>query len=193
MNFNAYLENAWTFSQIISYIATVIYVASFLFKTRKNILITQIIGCSLWGIHYYLIGQSPTAIVQIVAIISFIVYVFKDKSKFIASIYMPIIFSVLGVLVAMLPMITPLFEFNSVGWYFDIIPIIGSILTAFTFYFSSEKKIRLFSLITRVLFLTFNIRVGSIGGVICETFTLITIIIALIKYRKTTKTENTEE
>lgn len=170
-------------AQVIGIIATVITIFSFQAKERGIILILQTTSGALWGIHFALLQRFGGMALQIVSVIRGIVFFFKPKRKFLSS---PITMAVVMILFIVAGIIT--FEGP-----ISLCPMIAMMASTLALFQTKENRIRALYLISSPLWLFYDAMVGSIGGVITELFTIVSIIIALIRYRDNKKNEPMKE
>lgn len=160
--------------QILSIIGMVLTIASFQMKTRKQIILFQTAG-SVFFLFSYLLLQSWSAVyLNVVFLIRNIVFYFGKEKKW--SQHKAWLF---GLLCAVI--IAGFIGFRS---WLDILPIIGSVFGTIAMYLKSENMLRLFKLGDSPCWLIYNCALPSTGGIICEIFNIISIIVGLIRYKK---------
>lgn len=160
--------------QIISVIGMVLTIISFQMKTRKQILIMQTAGSAFFLLSYLLLGSWTGVCLNVVFLIRNIVFYFGRDQKWAGSkLWLPVL------LVAVVAA-------GAMGYHswLDVLPIIGSIFGTFALYMKDENKLRLLKLGDSPCWLIYNCTVPSTGGIICEVFNIISIIVGLIRYRK---------
>ena len=163
--------------QILSIVAVVLGFISFQMKTPRGILIFQLFTALVFSVHYLLIGAMSAAGLNFIAAIKCLCFYFRDKNE-TKGVAVPIIFTLLVI-------VTSILTWD--GWYSTFIMAGLTILTIS--YAFSAQTIRKMNLIKSPLCLVYNICVLSVGGIIYETATFISTIIALIKDKKERKKE----
>ena len=160
--------------QILSIIAMGLTIFSFQMKKRKQILIFQTVGTGFFLASFLLLGSWTAACLNVVFLARNIIFYFGEDKKWAKHpIWLPVILAaVIGA--GALGYVSPL----------DLLPIIGSIFGTVATYMKNENTFRLLKLGDSPLWLAYNAVIPSIGGVICEVFNIISIIVALIRYRK---------
>lgn len=166
-------------AQVIGIIATVITILSFQPKKRGMILILQTTSGALWGIHFALLQRYGGMALQIVSVIRGIAFFFKPKSKFLNSPITMVAIMVLFIVAGIITFEGPI----------SLCPMIAMIASTLALFQTKENRIRVLYLISSPLWLFYDAMVGSIGGVITEIFTIVSIIIALIRFRDKGKQE----
>ena len=109
-----------------------------------------------------------------ILIIMCIVFNFRKKNKILSSIFMPISFCILFV-------VTQLIAYESL---FTIVLIIGDIFLTIAMWDTKEVRIKLFVLLCAICFLTYNISILTIIGIVTQSISILTNAYYLIKHRK---------
>lgn len=160
--------------QLIGFAAMLLVIISYQAKKRTIILLIQILSSTLWAIQFLLLGGITGAALNILAIIRALIYMQKDKYAWTNSLWLPIGSSIVFVTVGII-------TYESL---ISILPMIAMVIASFALFVRDERKIRLMSLGISPPWLIYDAFSGSVAGVISEVFTICSIIIALIRYRK---------
>lgn len=159
--------------QIISILAMAVTIVSFQMKTKKQILLFQTAGSTLFLISFILLESWAAACLNVVFIIRNIVFYFSVDKKW--AQHQAWLYILLAAVIA-----AGVLGYRS---WLDLIPIVGSVFGTLAAYAKHENLFRLFKLGDSPCWLIYNATVPSVGGVICEVFNIISIIIGLIRYR----------
>lgn len=156
--------------QGISILGMACHISSFQIKKNSLLFFAQFMGSFLFFVHYLLLGQLAGALMNIVGVISSIVFMQGDKLK------KPWVIALLLVMVI-----------GGVGLTWDgwkcIFILIAMTVSMITKYSNNGKIIRLGQLFANSPgWLTYNIIVGSIGGTLCEIFIITSTVISFIRY-----------
>ena len=148
----------------------------------------QLIGSSLFFVNYFLIGAWVGALLNVLSMLRAIVYwkreLFRaDKIIWVYAICLADIavyvmsFTVFGT--------EPLLE----NFLVELLPVAGIMLTTVSFYLGDARRVRFIGLFNAPLWLTYNIIVFTVGGIVCEAVGLCSIVIGILRYdiRKKTK------
>lgn len=163
-----------TIGQILSIIGMTLTVLSFQLKTRKQILVFQTLGSSLWLFSYLMFGNLTGVYINAFFLIRNIIFYFrKDKKWAQHKAWLPIML-VVSVIAGALGYQT----------LWDLLPIIGAVVGTVSMYMTNENMLRLLKLGESPCWLIYNSSIPSIGGIICEVCSLTSIIVGLIRYRK---------
>ena len=169
--------------QIVGFVAMAIAMMSFQARRGKYIMLYQGIAASFWIFHYVLIGSYSGAAMNFVALVRNFVYMYKDKMSKRVSIATTSITALAFIVV------------GAVTWQgpITIVPVIGSLAATVAFFMKNENMLRTFSMIVSIMWLIYNITQFSIAGALNESLALVSIIVALIRYRNLySKTVNGE-
>ncbi len=161
-------------AQIVGFCAMAFAIGSYQMRKRTSIIIAQNFSNAFWVIQYILLGAYSAVIVNIIAIIRNAVYAMRGKYKFADSILIPIIASVAFVISGVFTYQTP----------FDILPSAAMVIASFAFFMKNEVYIRYISLAIAAPWVIFSAYSGSIAGVLSDSITFISILVAIIRYRK---------
>lgn len=162
------------FAQICSIVGMVITIASFQMKTRKQILVFQTIGSTFFMFSYFLFGSLTGVYINVVYLCRNTVFYLKEDKKWAQSRIWLWVFMIASVVAAALGYKSPV----------DLCPMFGALFATIALYMKQENLIRLLNLISCPCWLFYNINMTSTGGVICDVFNIVSIIVALIRYKK---------
>jgi len=152
-------------------------ITSFQNKDRNKIILFQTIGSVLWFFHYLMLGRETPALLNLVSIARNTVFIYRGKKKWADSLIWIFVFNAFFIVI------------GALGYkdLWDILPIAASLVSSVALYVTKENSIRLLSLGVSPVWLIYNVRVGSIGGTICEIFDLISIFVGLYRYGRKKK------
>ena len=176
-------------AQGIGIFAMVFNIFSYQQKNQKTVILFQLFGGMLFGIHYWMLGAVVGALMNVIAVIRAIVFIFKERLRadhiawtvgfiavFLASYVMT--FTVFGK-APTLPNL--LLEF---------LPVIGMTALTIGFRCRDAKAIRQFGLISSPAWLIYNIANLSIGAICCEAISLISIVVGMLRLDGKKKSEH---
>lgn len=160
-------------AQIVGVCALISSTLSFQFKTRKQILIAQIITVVFFSIHYVMLGAITGAAMNATSIVRNIVFYNRDKKFFSGNIWVAVFIAVniiAGILFWQ--------DWNS------LLCIIAMVVNTVSMSMKEPQHVRTVMLASSPFFLLYNLQTGSIGGAVNELIAETSGIIALIRYRK---------
>lgn len=157
-------------AQIIGIIACITLIFSFQFKDNKKYFIAQLIGALLFSINYVMIGAYTGCVTNLINIFRSLVMVSTIKSVRKNGYYMLITAYTLSTI------------FTYEGW--QSLLLLVSQVGGTTFMKTNNGKIIRIGqlLVISPLWLIYNIVEFSIGGIICEAFTMGSVIVSFMRY-----------
>lgn len=156
--------------QGIGFVGIIASVISFQFKTHKNVITFRTINELLFAVQYFMLGAYTGFVLGVVGCIRNFIFIYEvehEKSTVVPQTVFCIIFTLLGIIVWQGPI--------------SILTIFAKNMSTIAYGIRNTTKIRMITLITSVCWLIYNAHVMSIAGVMCETFTSISIVSALIR------------
>jgi len=143
---------------------------SYQMKTQKKIVLIQIISCSFFTVHFYLLGAYTGAMLNFIAAARSIVFANKDK-KWGKSNWWIVFFSIVCIV--------------AVGFTWEnalsLMPMAGMVLTTISWGIENARLVRAISLPSSPLWMVYNAVTGSAAGVLTEAFVMVSIISAMIR------------
>ena len=170
--------------QAVGLLAVLLFLLSYQMKKRRDIIITNAISRALYILQYLLLGAFSGAVLDVLGIISSIVA--ERKHLRIIRKYLKEIFLSINVVIIIAGLIVAYLNKS----FLDIFPIIGVLLHTSAFWMNDEKIIRRVSLLGSPFWFVYNFLSSAYGSAIGDILTMVSIIIAMIKYRGA-KGENT--
>lgn len=166
--------------QGIGIVAMAFNILSFQCKKQRSIIVMQFFGALFFCIHFYLVGAMTGALLNAVAVVRALIYSNKERFKSdhvawlilfvaISAACYPVSFLWLGV------------EPTVYRFILEILPVVGMTLSTFSFRADGAKGLRLLWFFSSPLWLVYNACNGSIGGTVCETFAIISILSAMFR------------
>ena len=180
------METTEIIAQAIGIFAMAFNLLSYQQKTRKDAIVFQLFGTTLFTINFLMLGAMVGGLLNLVGAIRAIIFINKEKLKadhiawqfcFIAVYFASYIltFTVFGK------------EATVFNLIIEFLPLIGMIATTISYRFSDAKSIRKFGLISSPAWLVYNIANMSVGAILCEVLSLGSIIIGIIRLDKQKK------
>ncbi len=179
---------------IISLFGMCANVISFQVRKKVLLLIIQTIGTILFSIAFFLSGAGIGGIMNILLLIRNFVFLAIGNRKGL------VIYISLAVLCA--SYVTGLLLYNLVfapeqilvDKLCNALPVMGGIIGTIAFSVTKLNLLRKIKLGDSVCWLAYNsyIGLGALGGILCEVFSICSIIIALFRFREKTK-DNKED
>lgn len=165
------------FPQILGLLAVATFLLSYQQKKRKNIIIWNVISRILYILQYLLLGAFSGAVLDVLGTISSVLAE-KKQISFIKKHLVAILVSVNALII-----IAGLCIAYINKSFLDIFPIVGVLLHTSAFWITNEKIIRRVSLLGSPFWFIYNFLSKAYGSAVGDILTMVSIIIAMIKYR----------
>ncbi len=169
-------------TQIIGIIGMCMNIFSYQAKTKRNIILIQFFGSLFFTINMFMLNAYTGALLNLIGVVRAILYANKDKIKNLKPINFAFILTYITSYV-----LTFLLFGKTVSVYniiIEILPVVAMIATTISFSKDSAKLVRLFAFISSPSWLIYNCFNFAIGGILCEIFTLISTVIAILRFNK---------
>ncbi len=168
-------------AQIIGIIAMLFNILSYQQKSHKGVISFQLLGGFLFSINFFLLGAVVGGILNAVAVIRAIVYL-GEKRFHSGSIIWVFAFSVISICSYILTFTVFDKDFTLFNAVIEFLPVLAMVVSTVAFRMQNAKKIRFFGLIVSPSWLIYNISNFALGAILCEVFSLCSIIIGIIRY-----------
>lgn len=172
-------------AQCFGIVAMLFNILSYQSKSQKSVITMQLFGASLFALNFLLLGATVGGLLNILGAVRAIVFLFKEKLKTDRLPWL-IVFVLLYITVYILNFTLFGKEVTLFNLIIEILPVIG--MTALNIGYRLEKAadVRRLGMISSPAWLIYNITAGSWGAIICETLTLISIFIGILRHDKKT-------
>lgn len=165
-------------AQAFGIVGLVIIVSSFQCKKNKNFFLMQGIGSLAFVINFFLISAYAGAMYNITNLIRGMLFSKEDKK--------------IWKLILLIILYTACFAFSAyLTWgdwlmiFFAALPFIGLVPMTVLMWMADGKRIRYFQVaFMSPAWIVHNIFNFSLGGILCESFSMISTIISFIRYGK---------
>lgn len=158
-------------NQALGLLGSLIVLSSVQFNNRKIILAAQAVACTMWMVHYGILGAATAAATNIISFARSIVFSYNDrpwaKKKFWLWLFLV------------------LFVLNSfVTWEGtrSILPAVAMCLTTLALWTHDMKKTRFLYLANSPCWLSYDLICGSYSTALVEAVALISYILAVWRY-----------
>ena len=167
--------------QCIGLVAMCVAIGSFQMRTQKNIMRMQAISGCLFTVHFLLLGATSGGVLNAIGIARSLIFSRRNEKKWAASVVWVYVF--LALILCTYPMAFLVFhkEPTTANLILEILPVLGMVATTFSFRMEKAAMVRAFSTISSPLWLTYNLFNHSVGGVLTETFALLSILIGILR------------
>lgn len=169
------------FAQILSIAGLACVVASYQQKKKSALILCQLAGGALFGVHYLLLGAYAGFLLNIIAVTRALVFYKEDLPRQVGNIWVWIFHGLC--LVAYILTFTVFDTEPSVkNLFLEILPAIGMVCLSISFNMTGAKEIRRLGTVSSVCWLIYNFAHLSIGGIACEAMCLVSIIVGILRH-----------
>ncbi|MDD3793812.1 MAG: YgjV family protein [Candidatus Gracilibacteria bacterium] len=155
--------------QICAFIATGITFYGLTQKDDKQTMKIIMFSAVFWILHGYFMEVYSAMIASSIGLIRIFLSMRYKKNKKVFSLII-ITTLTLGIITYENP--------------YSILPIISSMIGAYGYFFFERLKLRMFMFLSSMFWLTFNLNLGSIGGVANEIMVQLILLVAMYKIMK---------
>lgn len=180
-------------AQLFGLAAMVCGIASFQAKSRKSILLVQMSGSMLWCLQNLCLGGWSGVAVNVISVFRNWLYSKKESWRWVSRKIVPLAFMgaflLAGIWILCLPgstgaLIPPFSGLpEAARQLINFFPTVSMLISSLSLYVSGENRIRILTLLSSPFFLVYNFAIGAYVGAFAEVFTILSILIALIRYR----------
>lgn len=173
-------------AQIIGIFAMLFNIFSYQGKKQSTVIAMQLFGGALFSVNFLLLGSPVGGILNIIAAVRALVFLFKEKLK---ADRLPWLLAFIASYIAVYVLNFTLFgkEPTVKNLIIELFPVIGMVAINIGFMRKNASDVRKCGLISSPAWLVYNIAVGSWGAIICEIVTLASIFVGIIRRDRSTE------
>lgn len=172
-------------AQCIGIFAMTANISSYQFESKRHVLLMQLIGSVLFAVNMFLLGAVMGGILNVIAIFRAFVYMLAErhqKSTTVLNRVFLVLYGISYILVFTVFSKAP----TATNFATELLPLIGMAAMTVGFSKTGSRVIRICGLINSPCWLVYNCINFSIGGILCEVISLISIITAVLRLDKRT-------
>lgn len=157
--------------QLIGFVGLATSILAFQFKKHRGIVLCKMSSELIFALQYILLGAWTAAVLDGLSVIRNTLYtnfVKRGRST------LPVIIG-FGLFVV----VTGIVTFD--GWL-SLLPIAAKLLTTISYGMKNEKLLRFITLPSCIMWSIYNLQVGSFGGALGDTLTLVSLLIGIYKF-----------
>lgn len=168
-------------AQAIGIVAMALNILSYQRKRQRDIILMQMGGAMLFTVNFIMLGASTGACLNFIAILRAAVYANKERFRG-EKVAWCWLFS--GIFVSVYILSFAVFGKNPTTYNLivEAIPVVAMVVTTISFRAKEASTVRKLALIGSPLWLIYNCLFFTIGGIICETVSIISAIVGMIRY-----------
>lgn len=138
---------------------------------RKNLIICKLIADVSWATHYFCLGAYGGIVPNFVGIFRELIFVKREDKKWANSPIIPVIFILINFGLGIFTFKEPI----------NVLPIVASALVTISLWLKKPMLIKITTIPVNIMFLIYNLVVGSYIGAFNETLSMLSIAIYFIK------------
>ena len=177
-------------TQAVGVVAMSFGILSYLNKNQRGIMIFQLLATAFFSIHFWMLGAVTGCLLNILGVIRAAVYSQRSTRKWAAHPAWIYVFSALAFVIYLLSF--TVFDVEVTAWLLilEMLPVISTAVTSVAYRMPGGAQVRVLSLFSSPLWLIYNACNGSIGGVVSDSLSIISIFVGMWKHdRKKKKKE----
>ena len=174
-------------AQAIGIVAMAFNIISYQGKKQRTVIAMQLVGSALFAVNYLMLGAAVGGILNILALIRAVVFLFKDKLKTDHPAWM---IGFVASYIAIYVLNFTLFGKPVTAWnlLIEVLPVIGMVALTIGYRLKRAADVRKCGLVSSPSWLIYNITVGSWGAIICEILALCSIVVGMLRHDRGEKT-----
>lgn len=166
--------------QIIGIIAMIIAVSSYQCKHQRTLILVQLVGAALFSINYFAVGAIEGGLINAVCIFRSIVFANKKFFRADKPIWVGV-FAAIFIGCTVLSFTTFGTALTVPNVLLSLLPVIGMTASTVGFFMKDAKAVRRCGMIHSPAWLLYSSINFSLGGILCEVFSIISIVTAMIR------------
>lgn len=158
---------------VIGTLAAISFIWSYQQKRRSMIVLMGTIARILFVVQYFMLGAMAGAVMNIIGVI--VAFLAQRKDHPILKKYLPFVIAAVHLSIIAV----------GIAFYqspFDIFVLVGTTLQLGALWFSRERTIRAMSLAGAPCWLTYNIASRAYPCIVSDSFTICSLLIAMIRF-----------
>ena len=170
-------------AQAIGIVAMAFNILSYQGKKQSTVIAMQLFGSVLFTVNYLMLGATVGGILNIIAVIRAVVFLFKDKLKTDHPLWM-VGFILTYIAVYILSFTVFEKEPTVFNLIIEVLPVIGMVALTVGYRLKKAADVRKCGLISSPSWLIYNIVARSVGATVCEILALVSIVVGMIRHDK---------
>ena len=159
--------------QGIGFIAVALFIASYQIKSNRWLFLLQLLGSLLFCIQFFMLGALSGCLSLVVNILRNALMMKYNDWKWVRKKWCPAMIVILFAVVLVLTWNGPV----------SLLAFTASVTSTIAYWTNSPRKIRMVNLLcASPCWLVYDVIVFSLGGIISESFTIVSILISLIRF-----------
>ena len=168
-------------AQAISIVGMTVNILSYQMKKQRSVIMMQFAAAALFSLHFFMTGAITGAMINLVSMGRGLVF---SNKKFFRADKIGWVYGFIAAYAVMYVLTFAVFDkpFTLLNVIIELIPVVGTIAFTFGFYLKDAKSVRRLALVNSPCWLFYDIINVSVGGIICEVISLISIAVGIIRH-----------
>lgn len=173
-------------AQAIGIAAMIFNIISYQGKKQSTVIALQLVGGALFAINFLMLGAVVGGLLNIIAVIRAIIFLFKDRLK---ADRLPWFIGFIIIYVGIYILNFTVFEKEPTAFnlIIEVLPVVGMIALNVGFRLKNASDVRKCGLVSSPAWLIYNLVAGAWGAIVCEAITLISIFVGMFRHDRKNK------
>lgn len=167
-------------AQILGILGMAMNVLSYQWKEKKALITVQLFGSLFFAVNMFMLNAVMGGMLNTIGIVRALIYSNGDKFKDVKK------FNIIFFVLYLLSYVAIFTIFNKEATAFnlivEILPLIAMLATTVSFSMKKASSIRRLTLISSPSWLIYNCLNLSVGGILCEVFSLVSVFIGMLRF-----------
>lgn len=175
-------------AQGIGILAMAFNILSYQGKKQSTVIALQFMGGLLFATNFLMLGQMVGGILNIIATVRAVIFLFKDKLK---ADRLPWFIFFIATYIAVYVLNFTVFgkEPTFINLLIEVLPVVGMIALNVGFRLKKAADVRKCALVSSPAWLIYNINAGAVGAIICEAVSLVSIFVGMFRHDRKKEAE----
>jgi hypothetical protein len=161
------------FIQGIGFIAVALFISSYQIRSNRMLFLLQLLGSALFCLQFFLLGALSGCLSLAVNILRNALMMRYKEGKWVRSKICPAVIALMFTAVLIFTWNGPI----------SLLAFTASVTSTFAYWSDSPRSIRMVNLVcASPCWLLYDVLVNSIGGIVSESITIISILISFLRF-----------
>ena len=169
-------------AQIIGIFAAAMNILSYQMKSKRNLLIMQLMGSFMFSFNYIILGAYMGGLMNVLAVIRALLFINQKRMRINGKLLISLfVFAFVACYVMTFTLLGK--EPTPKNLIIEALPVIGMTFVTFSFNMKNATAVRIIGLSANSpCWLVYNVCSGSIGAIICEVVSIISLVVGIIRH-----------
>lgn len=175
--------------QAIGILAMAMNILSYQQKKQSGVIAVQMVGASLFAVHFWMLGATVGALLNVVAAVRAVIFYYK-KQLHADHIAWAVGFEIVYFACYALTFTVFGKEPTLPNLILEFLPVIGMTALMLGYRAKDAAAIRRWGLVSSPAWLVYNVVNLSIGAICCETISIVSIVVGMLRLDKKQQPES---